>query len=126
MSMLTDYRRFERQLTRKLRQLEALRSHPGLQRDIEFELKLRKLLTDYSFSAEQVFSIFSACLVPALKPQTAARPRRQGTRRVLKHYKNPHTGEIVSTKGGALNKTLKSWKLRYGPMEVESWVSQQS
>ncbi|MFG0410033.1 histone-like nucleoid-structuring protein, MvaT/MvaU family [Pseudomonas sp. FYR_11] len=126
MSMLADYRRLERKLARKLRQLEALKRHPGLQREIEFEEKLFCLLADYNFSTHEVFSIFAPCLVPELKPWAPARPRQQGKRRDIKHYSNPYTGEILSVKSGSLNKTLKSWRLRYGPLEVESWMSTQS
>ncbi|MFJ4346325.1 hypothetical protein [Pseudomonas sp. NPDC089401] len=52
-----------------------------------------------------------------------ARPKQQGKRRKTKHYTNPYTGEVLSFNGGGLHRTLKSWKLRYGPLEVESWAS---
>jgi len=41
--------------------------------------------------------------------------------RALKTYKNPHTGEVVETKGGN-HKTLKKWKVEYSSEEVESWL----
>lgn len=42
----------------------------------------------------------------------------KGTRRArsLKLYKNPHSGEIVETKGGN-HKLLKEWKGQYGSDE---------
>jgi hypothetical protein len=53
-------------------------------------------------------------------PALAATP---GTRkpRELKIYKNPHTGEVVETKGGN-HKTLKEWKTKHGSDVVESWL----
>jgi hypothetical protein len=41
---------------------------------------------------------------------------------VLKVYKNPHTGEVVETKGGN-HKTLKEWKAEHGSATVESWLN---
>jgi hypothetical protein len=54
---------------------------------------------------------------PAAKPQAGTRkPRR------VKIYKNPHTGEVVETKGGN-HKTLKEWKAEHGSATVESWLA---
>ncbi|MNJ69786.1 hypothetical protein D3C77_661760 [compost metagenome] len=41
--------------------------------------------------------------------------------REVKRYKNPHSGEIVETKGGN-HKILKQWKQEHGSDTVESWV----
>lgn len=40
----------------------------------------------------------------------------------MKIYKNPHSGEIVETKGGN-HKLLKAWKNEHGSHVVESWLS---
>lgn len=45
------------------------------------------------------------------------RPRKQ---RDTKVYTNPHSGEVVETKGGN-HKVLKAWKAQYGNDAVESW-----
>lgn len=36
--------------------------------------------------------------------------------------KNPHTGEVVETKGGN-HKTRKEWKAEHGSVNVESWLT---
>ncbi|MDP0886312.1 histone-like nucleoid-structuring protein, MvaT/MvaU family [Klebsiella pneumoniae] len=41
--------------------------------------------------------------------------------RALKVYKNPHSGEVVETKGGN-HGVLKAWKQEYGAETVESWL----
>jgi hypothetical protein len=41
---------------------------------------------------------------------------------MFKVYKNPHTGEVVETKGGN-QKTLKEWKAEHGSDTVESWLT---
>ncbi|MDT4852441.1 hypothetical protein FQZ97_866740 [compost metagenome] len=53
----------------------------------------------------------------------AARPAPVDKRRerVVKTYKNPHTGEVVETKGGN-HKVLNAWKAEFGADEVKSWI----
>ncbi|MNE44365.1 hypothetical protein D3C80_1385870 [compost metagenome] len=41
--------------------------------------------------------------------------------REVKRYKNPHSGEVVETKGGN-HKILKQWKQEHGSDTVESWL----
>ncbi|MCY1461647.1 hypothetical protein D9M71_793250 [compost metagenome] len=41
--------------------------------------------------------------------------------REVKRYKNPHSGEVVETKGGN-HKILKQWKQEHGSETVESWL----
>lgn len=40
----------------------------------------------------------------------------------MKTYKNPHSGEVIETKGGN-HKTLKEWKAEHGSDLVESWAT---
>jgi len=41
--------------------------------------------------------------------------------RVVKVYQNPHTGELIETKGGN-HRGLKAWKEQYGAATVDSWL----
>ncbi|MNT36362.1 hypothetical protein D3C72_1724400 [compost metagenome] len=41
--------------------------------------------------------------------------------REVKRYKNPHSGEVVETKGGN-HKILKQWKQEHGSDTVEGWL----
>ena len=41
--------------------------------------------------------------------------------RVVKVYHNPHTGELIETKGGN-HRGLKAWKEQYGAATVDSWL----
>lgn len=122
MSKLAEFRELERTLANQLATLEALKGDSGLQREIEFEQKLRELLAQYSYSLRNIISI--------LDPQASVRrgqgnitPVEKGQRRarVLKQYSNPHTGEIIETKGGN-HRQLKEWKNQYGAETVESWL----
>ncbi len=121
MSRLAEFRALEQQLAAQLAELEALKNDDGLKREIEFEQKLRSLLSEYGYSLRNIVSI--------LDPQSASRPapvavaeKSSRKPRQLKVYKNPHTGERVETKGGN-HKTLKEWKSQHGADEVESWLA---
>lgn len=123
MSRLAEYRKLEQQLAAQLAELESMKGDSGLQKEMEFETKLRGLLAEYGYSLRDVISV--------LDPQAAGRGKaaptgapEKGTRkaRELKVYKNPHNGEIVETKGGN-HKLLKAWKSEHGSDVVESWLA---
>ncbi|WBM44690.1 histone-like nucleoid-structuring protein, MvaT/MvaU family [Pseudomonas putida] len=121
MSRLAEFRQLEQKLAAQLAELEAMKGSSELQKEIEFETKLRDLLAKYGFSLRDIINL--------LDPQSGRRalapvavekaPRRA---RQVKQYKNPHSGEVIETKGGNHSK-LKSWKAEYGSDEVESWLS---
>lgn len=122
MSKLAEYRQLERHLAEQLEALEAMKGDKALEQEIEFESKLRELLGEYNKSLKDIVSI--------LDPQSSSRSGKnqpapaKATRkaRSVKQYKNPHSGEVVETKGGN-HKTLKQWKAEYGAETVESWVA---
>lgn len=121
MSRLAEFRQLEQKLAAQLAELEAMKGSSELQKEIEFETKLRDLLNKYGFSLRDIINL--------LDPQAGRRaaapaavekaPRRA---RQVKQYKNPHNGEIIETKGGN-HKLLKEWKAQYGADEVEGWVA---
>lgn len=121
MSRLAEFRALEQQLAAQLAELETLKNDQGLKREIEFEQKLRGLLGEYGYSLRNIVAI--------LDPKASTRrsdPAAQGGAprkpRKVKIYKNPHSGEVVETKGGN-HKTLKEWKAQFGIAEVEKWLA---
>ncbi|WP_055137115.1 histone-like nucleoid-structuring protein, MvaT/MvaU family [Pseudomonas corrugata] len=121
MSRLAEFRALEQQLAAQLAELESLKNDDGLKREIEFEKKLRDLLSEYGFSLRNIVAILNPQAAnrrpPVVLGEKSSRKPRQ-----LKVYKNPHSGEFVETKGGN-HKTLKEWKSKYGVEEVESWLT---
>lgn len=119
MSKLAEYRQLEKHLAEQLQALEAMKGDAALKKEIEFETKLRGLLDQYGFSLKHIVNL----LDPQSTKRGQASAATPGTRkpRQLKTYKNPHTGEVVETKGGN-HKTLKEWKTQYGSDVVESWL----
>lgn len=122
MSRLAEFRKLEQQLALQLAELESLKNDSGLKKEIEFETKLRDLLGEYGYSLKNIINMLdpqaSTRRAPAPAETKSARKPRQ-----LKQYKNPHSGEVVETKGGN-HKILKEWKAEYGSTTVESWLTQ--
>ncbi|EPA99431.1 histone-like nucleoid-structuring protein, MvaT/MvaU family [Pseudomonas sp. G5(2012)] len=120
MSKLAEFRQLEKHLAEQLEALEALKGDAGLKKEIEFETKLRALLAEYGYSLPNVINL----LAPQSGRRAQAIESKSGSRkpRQVKVYKNPHTGELVETKGGN-HKTLKEWKAEHGSATVESWLA---
>lgn len=55
-----------------------------------------------------------------LAKDSAAKPARRGREYPVKRYKNPHTGDVLETRG-ANHTLLKQWKGTYGAAVVEGW-----
>ncbi|RXU14711.1 histone-like nucleoid-structuring protein, MvaT/MvaU family, partial [Pseudomonas syringae] len=102
--------------------LETLKNDDGLKREIEFETKLRDLLAEYGYSLRNIVAILDPQSNNRRAPAAA---ETKGTRkaRAVKVYKNPHSGEVVETKGGN-QKVLKEWKAEHGSETVESGLAQ--
>jgi len=115
MSKIAEYKRLEAQLAEQLAALDKLKTDDKLQQEIEFESRLQALLKEYGYTLRTVLDI--------LEPNPVVKANQQGTRRErsLKTYTNPHTGEVVETKG-ANHKVINAWKAEYGADEVKSWA----
>lgn len=120
MSKLAEYRQLEKHLAEQLQALEALKGDSGLKKEIEFETKLRELLDQYGFRLKHIINLLDPQSTKRNQTPVAAPGKRKP--RELKVYKNPHTSEVVETKGGN-HKMLKEWKTKHGVDEVERWLS---
>jgi len=121
MSLINEYRSTEESIRELEARLASLKDDPKLKTELEFEQKLKELLAAYSKSLRDVIAL----LDPASASHKFAKPAAKGARkaRELKIYKNPHSEEIVQTKGGN-HRTLKQWKDQYGAETVEGWRQQ--
>jgi hypothetical protein len=118
LSRLAEFRAAEKALQLQMAQLENLKNDAGLKREIEFEQKLLALMSTYDKSLRDIIAILDPD--PSASVAAPAGPKRRRAR-VVKVYQNPHTGELIETKGGN-HRGLKSWKLQYGRETVESWL----
>ncbi|MBY8952825.1 transcriptional regulator [Pseudomonas sp. PA-1-2A] len=119
MSRLAEFRAAEKALQEQLAQLESLKNDAGLKKEIEFEEKLKTLMGKYDKSLRDVIAILDPA--PRKGGAPAASAPKQRRARVVKVYHNPHTGELIETKGGN-HRGLKAWKEQYGAATVDSWL----
>lgn len=119
MSRLAEFRAAEKALQEQLAQLESLKNDAGLKKEIEFEEKLKKLMDGYGKSLRDVIAILDP--TPRKAGTSVAAAPKQRRARVVKVYHNPHTGELIETKGGN-HRGLKAWKEEYGAATVDSWL----
>lgn len=119
MSLINEYRTTEESIKKLQERLKALEQDEKLKKELEFEGKLRDLMEKYQKSLRDVIAL----LDPGTKDKNGRNSKVTTKRaRKIKQYKNPHTGEIIETKGGN-HKTLKSWKNKWGIETVESWAT---
>jgi hypothetical protein len=118
LSRLAEFRAAEKALQEQLAQLESLKNDAGLKKEIEFEQKLQALMNTYDKSLRDIIAILDPN--PSTATAAPAGPKRRRAR-VVKVYQNPHTGELIETKGGN-HRGLKSWKEQYGAETVDSWL----
>jgi len=120
MSLINEYRSTQEAIEELQARLKNLAEDSNLQKELDFEKQLRKLMGDYGKSLRDI----NAILDPSsrtLKARAAGRPALGSKRqRKLKQYKNPNTGEVIETRGGN-HRTLKEWKQKWGGDVVESW-----
>lgn len=120
MSLINEFRSIEE----TIRELEARRSSlkedPKLQTELEFETKLKELMATYTKSLGDVIAILDPHASAAKAPKGFTGKQGHRAPRQVKVFKNPHTGEVVETKGGN-HKTLKDWKAEHGKAAVLSW-----
>lgn len=120
MSALQEFRTLQQTIRELTERMNALSNDTKLKQEIEFEEKLRALMAQYNKSLKDVVTI----LDPDNKLGNGKTSKAGGIKRArkVKQYKNPHTGEVIETKGGN-HKELKAWKEKYGADTVESWVT---
>lgn len=124
MSLINQYRETEGAIKELQERLESLKNNEGLQKEMEFETKLRNLMGEYQKSLRDVTALLDPQSSYKPKANTVSNQSSGGVRRPrkVKTYKNPHSGEVIETKGGN-HKTLKEWKAEYGSDLVESWAT---
>ena len=121
MSLINEYRATEEAIKELQARLKNLSQDDKLKKELEFEGKLRTLMGEYQKSLRDIIALLdpeakTAKGVRAAKPAVVKRARK------VKQYKNPHSGEVIETKGGN-HKILKEWKAKWGADVVEGWAT---
>ncbi|NWN91768.1 H-NS histone [Marinobacter adhaerens] len=119
MAKLKDYYQKKQLMEQLADEISKLEEDEALKSELAFEDSIRQLMDEYNKSPKQVFQILKA-IDPSLAPAKAESGTGTRARRPLKTYKNPHTGEVVKTRGGN-HKVLNAWREKYGKEAVQSW-----
>ncbi|NYT72975.1 H-NS histone family protein [Halomonas sp. QX-2] len=121
-SVLKDYIQKEQLLKKLQEELQELENNSELKEEIEFKERLQALMTEYGKLAREVCEMID----PSYNRQSTKKSGMDGRKkRPLKVYKNPHTEEVVETRGGN-HKIIQAWKAEFGNEEVGSWVIDES
>ncbi len=119
MSLINEFRETKERIKELEERLASMSQDGKLKKELEFEEKLRVLMSEYSKSLRDITLILDPQAVRGTVKSTSSRTRSP---RKMKQYNNPHNGEVIETKGGN-HKTLKEWKAKWGGDTVESWVT---
>ncbi len=120
MSLINEYRATEEALKELKERLDALGSDERLLKEMEFEDKLRGLMSEYNKSLKNIIDLLDP---QPLKRAAAVGNAPKRRERKVKVYLNPNNGQVIETKGGN-HKILKEWKAEHGNDVVESWVKE--
>ena len=122
MSKINNYYQKKQLMEKLMDELSALESDTALKQDLRFEEQVKELMEENEKTARDVLEILSV-IDPSIgsleySPETTTRAKRP-----LRVYKNPHTDEIVETRGGN-HKVLNEWREKWGKEDVQSWVQE--
>ncbi|MEG3081768.1 histone-like nucleoid-structuring protein, MvaT/MvaU family [Halomonas sp. 5021] len=117
-SVLNDYIKKEQLLKQLQDELQELESNSELKKELEFKDRLHALMSEHGKFARDVCEILDPSYREATTKGASPGARKK---RPLKVYKNPHTGQVVETRGGN-HKVIQQWKAEFGNEEVVSWI----
>ena len=121
MSLISEFRATEEAIKELQERLKAMQQDGKLQKEIEFEKNLRDLMAQYGKPLPDIIAILDPASASRTRAAAKAAPAAKRARKV-KQYRNPHTNEVIETKGGN-HKILKEWKAKWGSDEVEGWAT---
>lgn len=122
MSLLPEYLDLKESTAAGLARMKVIEADEGFQRERKFEAAVRSLLGEYNKSLRDVIAILDPDSARARRTAATASTEKPTRRvRTVKVYKNPHTDEVLETKGGN-NLTMKRWKEQWPAEEIASWL----
>lgn len=114
----------KKQMAEQLQQeIQKMEEDKELRQELDFKEDLNQLMQKYNKSAKDMLEVLATMdsSVRNRIEQGGSSGNSDGRKkRPLKTYRNPHTGEVVQTRGGN-HKTLNAWRKQYGKEEVARW-----
>lgn len=121
MSLLSEYLALQESTTAGLARMKAIEADEGFQREREFETAVRGLLGEYNKSLRDVIALLDPEFARGRRTAAPVATKQTRRARTAKVYRNPHTDELLETKGGN-NLTMKRWKEQWSAEEIASWL----
>ncbi|TDT43207.1 H-NS histone family protein [Halospina denitrificans] len=114
----------KKQMAEQLQQeIQKMEEDKELREELDFKEDLNQLMQKYDKSAKDMLEVL-ATMDSGVRnriEQGGSGGNSDGRKkRPLKTYRNPHTGEVVQTRGGN-HKTLNAWRKQHGKEEVARW-----
>nr|WP_243864896.1 histone-like nucleoid-structuring protein, MvaT/MvaU family [Halospina denitrificans] len=104
-------------------EIQKMEEDKELREELDFKEDLNQLMQKYDKSAKDMLEVL-ATMDSGVRnriEQGGSGGNSDGRKkRPLKTYRNPHTGEVVQTRGGN-HKTLNAWRKQHGKEEVARW-----
>ncbi len=119
MAKINDYYEKKQLMEKLAAEINQLEQDQALKRELAFESSVRELMKEYDKSPKHVLQVLAA-IDPSITVAKAEASTGTRAKRPMKTYKNPHTGEVVKTRGGN-HKVLNEWRKKYGKEAVQSW-----
>ncbi|GGE57901.1 transcriptional regulator MvaT [Streptosporangium jomthongense] len=119
MAKINDYYEKKQLMEKLAAEINQLEQDQALKRELAFESSVRELMKEYDKSPKHVLQVLAA-IDPSIAVAKAEASTGTRAKRPMKTYKNPHTGEVVKTRGGN-HKVLNEWRKKYGKEAVQSW-----
>lgn len=122
MSIVKEFRETEEMLKQlEERALEIKTSH-DYKMEKELEEMVRALMTEYNKSLRDIIALVEPDLMKKIIKLEAGgnQTKRKNKPRSIRRYTNPHTGDVVETKGGN-HKVLREWREKWGREAIDSW-----
>lgn len=131
MSIFDEYRKYKKQIENLEKEMERLRDSPEVKEELarredlakrhEQHLELIKLEVDrLTNNPEFKRQKRVRDALRESEDDIAPQPKKVRKVRRVMVYKNPHSGEVLKTKG-ANHKKLREWRDNYGVSEVRRW-----
>lgn len=115
-----QYEKLRKEQDRIEKELEALQEDKAFQKDMACKEKIKTLLEDHGKTLQDLLRLFPEVAPTPNKEKPASTRNSPGTKRPMKRYKHPETGEVVESRG--LNKKeLQVWIKEHGLETVKSW-----
>lgn len=114
---LSDYVLLQKQIEDMKKELKTYNSDENFQKELSFLNEIEEVISKYGKTKEETANLLCPKADEALT-EVLSRPRKK---RTPKTYKNPHTGETVTTAGGN-HKTLKKWREDHPDAILADWI----